>query len=127
MSDDHLRRSIRAISSLQYGIALIVFLGSLLIHLTLLSGQKFSTHHIALLLSMSLAVFVAIVARALRKLQPWARTASVVFSFVGLLVVPLGTLLCGPFLYVLVKSKHLFAPEAPARNAPREDIDRLAA
>jgi hypothetical protein len=123
MTDEHLRRSIRAISTLEYAVALVLFTGSVLTFAWLVPGQITMAHAAVLLFIVKFAAFVAVVARSLRKFQPWARTATVVLCSIGLLVIPLGTFLCGPFLYVLVKSKHLFASE-PASPA---EIDRLAA
>jgi hypothetical protein len=127
MTDDHLRRSLRAISTLGYGLALFLSVGGLSVLAVLFSRQGFSLRHAAVFLLIVFALFLAAVARSLRKFRPWARTASIVISFIGLLVVPLGTFLCGPFLYVLVKGKHLFMPGPPIQSTPPADIDRLAA
>ena len=125
MTDEHLHRSIRALSRFGYVVALVMF--SLSALLVLVPPPEFFITPAALLPIMAFAVLVAAIARSLRKLQPWARTASIALSFIGLLVVPLGTLLCGPFLYVLLKSKHLFAAHNQTRNALPADTDRLAA
>ncbi|MCB9654223.1 MAG: hypothetical protein H6729_08870 [Deltaproteobacteria bacterium] len=58
----------------------------------------------------------------LRKLRRWARIPSVVLSALGLLAFPVGTLIGGIFLYVLLNKKaaRIFAPdyEAIVRQTP---------
>jgi VanZ family protein len=114
-------------SSLGYGSALVLFVAGLFLILLFVSAEKFSLHHGAGVLMLVLAVFIAALARGLRAFRPWARTGAIVMSFAGLLAVPLGTFLCGPFLYVLLKSKHLFTPQPVVPVTPPADIDRLAA
>ena len=113
-------------SSLGYGSAVVLFVAGLFMLVLWLSAEEFSLRHGAGPLMMVLAVFIATLARGLRAYRSWARTGAIVMSFAGLLAVPLGTFLCGPFLYVLMKSKHLFAPQ-PATSIVPPDIDRLAA
>ena len=60
---------------------------------------------------IAFAVFYFVLARRLRQFRPWARTVTVVISCIGLLGVPLGTIVNGAFLYVLIKGKHLFPPD----------------
>ena len=115
---------------LQGLFALLLFFGAPLAFAWLVPAHKISMlHTVLLLIVMKVGVLMGVVAVRLRKFQPWARTAAVVFCVIGLLVIPLGTLICGPFLYVLVKGKHLFAPESQPRHAPGEvdPVDRLAA
>ncbi len=50
----------------------------------------------------ALSLFVA---RGLRQLRPWARTATVVISVIGLVRVPLGTLINAYILYLLLSQK----------------------
>jgi len=61
----------------------------------------------------ALSIFVA---HGLRKLQPWARIASLVFSGIGLLGFPLGTLINGYILYLLLakKGQRVFQADYPA-------------
>lgn len=51
--------------------------------------------------------------RGVRRLQPWARTLAIVLSCIGLLGVPIGTLIHGYFLYMLLsaKGKRIFEPD----------------
>lgn len=114
-------------SSLGYGSAVVLFVVGLFMLVLWFSAEEFSLRHGAGLLLLVLAVFIATVARGLRAFRAWARTGAIVMSFAGLLAVPLGTFLCGPFLYVLLKSKHLFAPKPATPTVSPADIDRLAA
>ena len=55
------------------------------------------------------ALFI-VVGRGIRKLRPWARTTGIVLAAIGLLGFPLGTLLNGYILYLLLakKGKRIF-------------------
>jgi hypothetical protein len=56
------------------------------------------------------------VARGLRKLQPWARLVCIVLSALGLLGFPLGTLINGYILYLVLSAqgKRVFEDDYPA-------------
>ena len=64
-------------------------------------------------LYLSIGVFQWWVGLGLRKLNPPARTCGIVLSCIGLLAIPLGTLISGYFLYLLASSKgqYVFSPE----------------
>lgn len=53
---------------------------------------------------------------ALRKLKPWSRIVAAVFSAIGLIAFPIGTLINGYFLYLLLgkKGTFVFSPEYAA-------------
>jgi hypothetical protein len=53
------------------------------------------------------------VGNGMRALRPWARTTSIVMSVIGLLGIPVGTLINGYILYLLFaeKGKRLFEPD----------------
>lgn len=53
------------------------------------------------------------VGSGIRNLRPWARTVSIVMSVIGLLGIPVGTLINGYILYLLFaeKGKRLFEPD----------------
>lgn len=57
-----------------------------------------------------------VVGRGIRALKPWARITAIVFGFIGLLGFPVGTLINGYILYLLMspKGKRIFAPDYPA-------------
>jgi hypothetical protein len=52
-----------------------------------------------------LAFFSIVVGHQLRALKPWARIASIVLSVIGLLGFPIGTLINGYILYLLLSQK----------------------
>lgn len=57
---------------------------------------------------LGLAIPTAIVGVAVRRLRPWARTAATVLSGIGLLLVPIGTVINGYCLYLLLSAKGKF-------------------
>jgi hypothetical protein len=59
---------------------------------------------------LAFGVLFILVGRGLRKLQSWARTTGIVLAAIGLLGFPLGTLLNGYILYLLLakKGKRIF-------------------
>lgn len=129
MSDESLRKSIRAIGAFFY-FASFLFVGS-----GLLPFAAFEASHElwqrgcvlpGIVLVFAIAVFLLILAGSLRRFSAWARIVAISLSCIGMLGVPFGTVLCGPFLYVLLKSKHLFTRESQGNARPSE-IDRLAA
>ena len=64
----------------------------------------------------ALGVLAIFVARGIRQLRSWARTAATVLSIIGLLGIPVGTIINGYFLYLLhsAKGKRIFAPDYAA-------------
>ena len=65
-----------------------------------------------------------VVGRGIRLLQPWARTTSVVLSVIGLLGFPIGTLINGYILYLLLaaKGKRIFEADYQAIRAATPQI-----
>ncbi|EMI17845.1 putative membrane protein [Rhodopirellula maiorica SM1] len=63
-------------------------------------------------LYFSLGLLQGFTAVGLRKLRPWARIVATVFSVLGLLAFPLGTLISAYILYLLLseKGKMVFSP-----------------
>lgn len=57
-----------------------------------------------------IGVLLLFVARGVRSLQPWARTTAIVLAAIGLLGFPLGTLINGYILYLMLakKGKRIF-------------------
>lgn len=109
----------------QYVLSLLLLIGGILAFFWLPRIPGFPWRHAAALVLILNGIIFFFLAHGLRKFKPWARAGSAVVSCIGLLAFPFGTLIYGPFLYVLVKSKHLFAPPV-AQSLPTE-IDRLAA
>jgi hypothetical protein len=62
------------------------------------------------------SVLSLVVGLGLRKLQPWTRIATIAFSCFGLLAIPIGTLINGYILYLMVaaKGKRIFTPDYAA-------------
>jgi len=54
---------------------------------------------------LAIGVLMLFVARGVRKLLPWARTTTIVLAAIGLLGFPLGTLLNGYILYLMLSKK----------------------
>ena len=52
-----------------------------------------------------LGLLQGFVAVGLRRLRNWARIVAIVFSVIGLIAVPIGTLISAYFLYLLVSEK----------------------
>jgi len=69
-----------------------------------------------LIIYAAFGVLSIAVGRGIRALEPWARTTCIVLSFVGLIGIPIGTLVSGYILYLLLsaKGKRLFEPDYPA-------------
>jgi hypothetical protein len=62
---------------------------------------------------LAMGIFQSWVGIGLRKLNPPARIGGIVLSCLGLLAIPIGTLISGYFLYLLASSKgqYVFSPE----------------
>jgi len=60
-----------------------------------------------------MSTFQYILARGLSRLTPWCRIAGIVFSCIGLIGFPIGTLISAYFLYLLGSQKgaYIFSPE----------------
>ena len=59
-------------------------------------------------LYLGLGIAQGVTAIGLRKLQPWARIVASIFSVIGLSGIPVGTLICAYFLYLLLSKKGSF-------------------
>jgi hypothetical protein len=68
------------------------------------------------LIYLILGALSLVVARGIRQLKPWARKTCIVLSAVGLLGFPIGTLINGYILYLMLaaKGKRVFEPDYPA-------------
>ena len=60
---------------------------------------------VPMVLFMGISAFMLVVALALRKLKPWARIASGILSGIGLIGFPVGTLINGYILWLLLSKK----------------------
>jgi hypothetical protein len=62
---------------------------------------------------LALSIFLFFVGRGVRRLESWARMTSVIFACIGLLGFPIGTLINGYILYLMLsaKGKRIFQPD----------------
>jgi hypothetical protein len=101
-------------------VGLLYLLGGLLASIAAIGmlAAAFFSERSGLLLGLS-AIYLAIGAlslfagKGLRDLQPWARTTSIVLSSIGLLGFPVGTLINGYILYLMLsaKGKRIFSED----------------
>lgn len=108
--------SVRSIGILYYLGGFFVVLGAVSLMLPLMSkAESLGSGLIIGPIYIVLGVVSVIVGRGLRALKPWARTTSIVFAFIGLLGFPIGTLINGYILYLLLseKGKRIFQPDYP--------------
>lgn len=81
----------------------------------LMSSAKHEPTMILLLipLYLGLGVLQLLTGLAIRRFKPWARIVGIVFSAIGLLGFPLGTIISGYFLYLLAgrKGATIFSPQ----------------
>jgi len=124
MTEENLRRSIRAIGLFYYfGSFLMVF--ATVSSLTLLGvGDGLSAlsgrHWISFVLFFGLGAFYFMLGRGLRQFRRWSRFVTMVLCCIALGAIPLGTIIGGAFLYVLVIAKHLFPGAQPGKiKSPR--------
>jgi hypothetical protein len=110
---EHIKReaAIRSVGSLYYLggamiclVAIAIFLGSSNISrsLNLSHSLPAGIAGVILLVVGALSCFVA---RGLRQFRPWARTTSIVLAVIGLVRVPVGTLVNAYILYLLLSQK----------------------
>ena len=122
MTDENLRRSIRAIGILQYFISILLFLSGIMLCVLLFFDPELragsARGFVSGIFVIGLSVFYFVLARKLRELKSWARTATMVISCIGLLGVPIGTIINAAFLYVLIEGKHLFHKGVEKANLP---------
>ncbi|MET0497735.1 MAG: hypothetical protein ABW106_05615 [Steroidobacteraceae bacterium] len=71
-----------------------------------------------------LGILVLFLARGIRNLRPWARKTSLVLSGIGLLGFPVGTLVNGYILYLLLskQGKRIFEADYPDIVAATPDV-----
>lgn len=108
MTNESLVRSIRAIGVFQYFVSFLFVLGSISLVFWGIHLHDWRLIFISNPFLMVLAIFSFLLARALRRFKSWARTVTIVICWIGLLGVPVGTMVGAAFLYVLIKGGHLF-------------------
>jgi hypothetical protein len=77
------------------------------------AGEQTALITVLMTVYLALGILLIVTGRGVRRLQPWARTIAIVLSCIGLLGIPLGTLINGYFLYLLLsaKGKRIFEPD----------------
>jgi len=112
---EHIKRetSIRSIGLLYYLSGVVMTLAAIGLFVAAVDGSPIVWVWAlgpAYLLFGVLSIFLA---RGLRKLQRWARTTTLVMAGIGLLAFPVGTLLNGYILYLLLsqQGKRIFEPD----------------
>lgn len=113
--------SVKSIGSLYYLGAILLSLGFFGYIGTIFSSSGKGAaggSELALLIGGALVMLGLIIlqwmlARGLRNLRPWVRIPTIILSIIGLLGFPLGTLISGYVLYLMLsaKSKMVFSPE----------------
>lgn len=113
--------SVKSIGTLYYLGAIILSLAFLSYAVTtsqILRTGTLGGYELALLIGSGLLILGLIVlqwklAGGLRKLRPWVRIPIIIFSVIGLIGFPLGTIISGYILYLMLaaKSKMIFSPE----------------
>ncbi len=93
--------SLGLLLSIGYAIGVVVALSST----TPAPATVFLGLTIMSLLVGTLAILQLVAARGLWKLRQWARIIAIVLSAIGLIGFPLGTLISGYFLYLLLSAK----------------------
>jgi hypothetical protein len=109
---DHIKHeaSIRSIGMLYYLSGVFMLLAAIGLIVAGFAGTEQSIAFGLAPVYLVLGVLSIAVARGIRALQPWARTTCIVLSVIGLLGIPIGTLINGYFLYLLLcaKGKRIF-------------------
>lgn len=118
--------SVRSVGMLYYISGTLVFLvgvAMLVASLTRTAEQSFLLTLLGIFYLL-LGGFSIYVARGLRKLLPWARTACIVLSVIGLLGFPIGTLISGYILYLMLakKGKRIFESDYLGIVAATPDV-----
>ncbi len=101
--------SIRACGILDYigGVAFCFLGGGLLLSNTLYRSSAVGAGTLFAVAAVYLAIGILsiIVGFGIRRLRPWARVVSVILSAIGLLEIPIGTVINAYILYLLVSRK----------------------
>ena len=108
------------------GIGLLYLLGGVGVTLAMLggflaassSGQGIGGAEFLILgvILLPLGIFQFVVGLGLRKLRPWTRIPTIILSALSMINIPIGTLIGGYFLYLVVskKGKTILSPEYTA-------------
>jgi hypothetical protein len=109
--------SIKAVGTLYYLSTLVLAVGGLAIFFLpgAFAGARMADAVPAAIMVV-LAVALLLVGRGLRKLQPWVRIPTVLLSILGLLGFPIGTLINGYIIWLILskKGRLVLSPEYAA-------------
>ena len=91
----------------------IILMGAAILGATATTTQELAFVLIASAAYLGLGVLQLATGLGLRKLKPWTRIVASIFSAIGLLAIPLGTIISAYFLYLLLSKKgaYVFSPE----------------
>jgi hypothetical protein len=104
MNVEQSRRNIRAVSALHYFVSFLWLAAGAGSALILAQGGALTWRPaIGIAFILSIGVFEFVLARALRRFQPWSRKAGIVVSILGLFAFPVGTVIGAASLYVFFK------------------------
>ena len=109
--------SIKSIGILFFLGVLSLFVGGIANIIAAISGatppEMFVVALVVGVVCLVLSVLMLIVAVGFRKLAPWARIPGMIFAGIGMLAVPVGTIINGYILYLLAsaKGKMVLSPE----------------
>ncbi len=93
------------------GAVLMVFVGLIILGGTLFGSMRSGGAEaetiilVVAIFYLGLGLLQGAIAYGLRTLQTWARYVAVVFSALGLIAIPIGTIISGYFLYLLLSQK----------------------
>ncbi len=127
--------SLRSIGVLYYIGAFFMIVGGLTmattVSMTASENEGSASFFIGMLVFYLIFGIIAIlIGRGFRKLKPWVRIPGTIFAALGLLSIPIGTLINGYILYLMfsAKGKMVFSPEySEIREATPEVVYKTSA
>lgn len=112
---EHLKHeaSVRSVGSLYMLSSLLVVLAGVSMLAVMVPATSAAYRAGVMSAYLLLAVLFFATGFSLRKLKPWTRMTAALFSALGLLAIPIGTIINGYILYLLLsaKGKRIFAPD----------------
>ena len=108
--------SVRSVGTLYYLGGFLMLIGAISLLALGFMGQDTQFGFLVGSIYLILGALSLVLARGIKQLKPWARTTSIVLSAIGLLGFPIGTLINGYILYLMLsgKGKRIFEPDYPA-------------
>jgi len=107
--------SVRSVGTLYYLGSFMMLIGGISLLTVGFMGEQTQLGFVVGPIYLVLGALSLVLARGIRQLKPWARTTSIVLSAIGLLGFPIGTLINGYILYLMLsaKGKRVFEPDYP--------------